>query len=221
MHRAYMTASAAADSSSWYVDSGSTDHMTNTREFFSKYSDISHEKRTVQGVGGILLEVLGIGDINVQVHLADGEHFATLTDVLLVPRLGTSLFSSQRAAQKNVDTVTSKHSCRLITQEGEVVMSGILVSKLYKLLITPLLPSNIAALHVGSFGIPTKKDSLQSLDVWHRRLAHVHHDMLKKMSSRNTVEGLQLLTQAGPPPFCTGCAYGKNHRCGFPFNDER
>lgn len=221
MHCAYMTTSSVAEYSSWYVDSGCTDHMTNTREFFFKYTDISHENRTVQGVGGILLEVIGVGDINVQVHLVDREDFATLTDVLLVPRLGTSLFSSQRAAQKNIDTITSKHSCRLVTQEGEIVMSGVLTSKLYKLLITPLLPSDIAALHVGSFGLATKKDSLQPLDVWHKRLAHVHHDMLKKMSSRNTVEGLTILSRPGPPPFCTGCAYGKIHRCGFPFHDER
>lgn len=222
MHRAYMTTSGVAEHSSWYVDSGCTDHMTNTREFFCKYTDISSENRTVQGVGGILLEVIGIGDVNVQVHLPDREDFATLTDVLLVPRLGTSLFSSQKAAQKNVDTITSKHSCRLVTQEGDTVMSGILTSKLYKLLITPLLPSNIAAFHVnGSFGIAKKKDSLQTLDVWHKRLAHVHYDMLTRMSSRNTVEGLSILSRPGPPPFCTGCAYGKIHRCSFPHNDER
>lgn len=195
--------------------------MTNTNTFFSAFTDISHEKRTVQGVGGITLEVIGVGDINIQVHLGDREEFATLQDVLFVPRLGTSLFSSQRAAQRNVDTITSKHSCRLVTQDGQVVMSGVLISKLYKLCITPLLPSPVAVLHVGSFGVPSKKESLQSLDIWHKRLAHVHHDMLKRMSSHNTVEGLQILGRAGPPPFCTGCAYGKNHRCSFPFSDER
>lgn len=100
-------------------------------------------------------------------------------------------------------------------------MQGVLVNKLYKLLITPLLPSRIAAFHVGTFGVPTKKEGLQSLDIWHKRLAHVHHNMIKKMVSYNTVEGLALIGRPGPHQFCNGCAYGKNHRSSFPFNDER
>lgn len=106
-----MTTSTAADSLSCYVDSGCIDHMTRTNAFFYVYIDISYEKRIVQGVGSITLEVMGVGDINVQVHLGKREEFATLTDVLFVPRLDTRLFPLQRATQKNVDKIMSKHSC--------------------------------------------------------------------------------------------------------------
>lgn len=96
-----------------------------------------------------------------------------------------------------------------MTQDNKVVMSGVYVSKVYKLCITLLLPSSVAAFHAGSIDVPSKKESQQSLNVWHKRLAHVHYDMLKKMSSHNTVEDLHILGRPGPLLFCTGCAYGK------------
>lgn len=49
-HRAYMTTTTGANFSSWYVNSGCTDHMTNINTFFLVYTDISCEKRIVQGV---------------------------------------------------------------------------------------------------------------------------------------------------------------------------
>jgi len=208
------------DFSSWYIDSGYTDHMTNVSNYFSIYTNISFEKRIVQRVGGIVLEVIDIGDINVQVHLGDVEEFATLTEVLFVPKLGTSLFSSQKIAQKNIDTITSKHSYRLVTQSGQIVMQGVLVNKFYKLLITPLLPSHVIAFHVGTFGVLTKKEGLQSLDIWHKQLAYVHHNMIKKMVSHNIVEGLALIGRLTPHQFYNGYTYSKNRRSSFPFNDE-
>jgi hypothetical protein len=206
-----MAPTTSVDSFRWYVDSGCTKHMTNSKEYFELYVDISYKKRIVEGVGGIVLQVIGVGSISIKVNLGDRSELATLTKVLFVPNLGTSLFSSQRVAQKNVDTITSKSTCRLITQEGEIVMKGVLTSKLYKLDIEPLKPANHTALHVGSFGIPTKKEGLQILDVWHKRFGHLHHEMIKKMVRENTVDGLALLGRPAKQEFCTGCAYGKNH----------
>lgn len=224
LHRAYMAFSnavSAVDTDAWYVDSGCTEHMTNNNSFFATYTDISHERRTVTGVGGILLVVMGVGNINVIVDLDNRQDTATLTDVLFVPDLGTSLFSSQRAAQRNIDTITSKSSCRLVIQTGEVVMHGVLVSKMYKLLISAVQPPAHCALHVGSFGVTTKKDSSQSLDVWHKRLGHVNHDTIRATARQELVDGMTLPSNLGSHPFCSGCAYGKNHRSQFPVNAER
>ena len=53
-------------------------------------------------------------------------------------------------------------------------MQGILTSKLYKLDIEPIRPTGHIALHVGSFGITTKKDPSQTLDIWHQRFGHIN-----------------------------------------------
>ena len=147
-----------------------------------------------------------MGDINVIVDLGDRQETATLTDVLYVPDLGTSLFSSQRAAQRNIDTITSKTSCRLVTQLGEVVMRGVLICKMYKLLITAIRPPTDRALHVGNFGVSTRTDSHQSIDVWHKRLGHVNHDTIRYIARHELVEGMSLPSNPGAHSFCSGCA---------------
>jgi hypothetical protein len=70
-------------------------------------------------------------------------------------------------------------------------MKGVLTSTLYKLDIKPLKPANHIALHVGSFGVPTKK-GLQTLDIWHKRFGHVHQEMIEKMVRDGWVGPLRL-----------------------------
>jgi hypothetical protein len=65
-----------------------------------------------------------------------------------------------------------------------------------------------------SFGKEPKKASTQLLSLWHRRLAYVHHTMIKKMASTSMVN--RLILEDKEEEFCVGCAYGKNHRNEFP-----
>jgi hypothetical protein len=106
-------------------------------------------------------------------------------------------------------------------------MQGILTSKLYKLLIQPIRPAESvalsahSALHAGTFSAPNKKEGVQPLQVWHQRLGHVHHNMIKSMIRNDTVDGLTVLNSADDNQLCSGCAYGKNHKATFPWNDDR
>lgn len=68
----------------------------------------------------------------------------------------------------------------------------------------------------SSFGTSSKTDSTQSLDKWHRRLAHVSHSTIRIMASKTMVDGLIL--DSGAHKFCPGWAYGKQHRNLFPVN---
>ena len=92
--RVYMASTTSVDFSGWYVDSGCTEHMTNTEEFFTTYIDISYEQRIVEGVSGVVLQVVGVDSIGIKVNLGSRSELATLTEVLFEPNLGTSLFSS-------------------------------------------------------------------------------------------------------------------------------
>ena len=66
-----------------------------------------------------------------------------------------------------------------------------------------LLPPPEQANVARSFGVETNKDSTQTLDVWHRRLAHVNHGTIKKMEASGMVKGLILVGKDNK--FCTGC----------------
>ena len=98
-------------------------------------------------------------------------------------------------------------------------MMGVLKNKMYRLEMEVLLPPPKQANVTRSFGVETKKDSTQTLDVWHQRLAHVNHGTIKKMEASGMVEGLILVGKDNK--FCTGCAYGKIHRNPFLWNDPQ
>ena len=77
--------------SAWILDSGATDHMTPLVESFSSYEKIAPGKH-VQTADGTLLQVIGIGNMNIQ-------PIGNITNVLHVPKLFVSLISVQRLAK--------------------------------------------------------------------------------------------------------------------------
>ncbi len=55
--------------------------------------------------------------------------------------------------------------------------------------------------------------------MWHKRLAHLNHTMIKTMVAIGLVDGLIL--EGKEEEFCVNCAYGNNHRKQFPWNEPR
>ena len=74
----------------WILDSGATDHMTPLADFLS-YEKIALGKH-VQTANDTLLQVLGIGHMNIQ-------HIGKITNALHVPKLFVNLISVQRLAK--------------------------------------------------------------------------------------------------------------------------
>jgi len=68
--------------------------------------------------------------------------------------------------------------CQLL-EEGNVVMTDNIYNRMYRLNIKVVYPkvaaTALAATSVVSCGIRTTVASTQTLDVWHRRLAHLNH----------------------------------------------
>jgi transposase InsO family protein len=52
--------------------------------------------------------------------------------------------------------------------------------------------------------------------LWHRRLAHVNHDDVKKLVNQDMVTGLKLEAKITPDPICEPCLAGKMHANPFP-----
>ena len=77
--------------SAWILDSGATDHMTPLTEAFTSYEKIAPGKH-VQTADGTLLQVIGIGNLNIQ-------PIGNITNVLHVPKLFVRLIFVQRLAK--------------------------------------------------------------------------------------------------------------------------
>ena len=91
---------------------------------------------------------------------------------------------------------------------------------MYRLFIETVLPAP-GAYVANTFGTQTKKNSMQSIDIWHQRLCHMNHAQIRRIASENLVEGLQLSGDTHHPSFCIGCVLGKSHRNPFPQKEER
>ncbi len=117
-----------------------------------------------------------------------------LIDVLHVPNLGRNLLSCYRTTQKNNFTLHMKDGSQLI-QKGNVVMTKVTGNKMYQLEIEVLTKDDLEVMHANVaklFGVETNKESMQTLFMWHKQLAHLNHTMIKKMATVKMVDGLIL-----------------------------
>ena len=90
-----------------------------------------------------------------------------------------------------------------------LIADGVRCNRLYKMNLRPV---KIAELNIASSG---------SLMLWHERLGHMNFKTLQDMNTKGIVEGLKIINTSEEPPFCEGCAYGKQHRCSFPKSEAR
>ena len=50
----------------WYADSGATHHMTEMKHFFASFESVKPGSWYVHGIGGVKLQVMGVGDIEIE-----------------------------------------------------------------------------------------------------------------------------------------------------------
>lgn len=98
------------------------------------YEDIRDKHDTVEGVGGTMLAIYGVGILAIQVMVKGEWWDSEMTDVLYVPGLGRNLFSELQAVKTALDIIWTNASCKLI-HHGEVVMEGNINNDLWNLLI--------------------------------------------------------------------------------------
>ena len=103
---------------------------------------------------------------------------------------------------------------------GKIVMTGVIYNRMYRLNIE-VIPSETTSIALAStsFGIPTVVESKQTLEVLHKRFAHLNHATIQKIASQAIVTGLVLDNQI--QSFCHGCAYGKHSCAPFLVNELR
>jgi hypothetical protein len=100
----------------WLVDSGSTHHMCNTRDQFTKLEQATSCTRVVLG-NSTSSKVTSVGTIDLEVRTGEGNEVSTnLREVLLVPKLRKNLISVTRLMDDGVDVHfdSTEKSCRII-----------------------------------------------------------------------------------------------------------
>ena len=202
----------------WYTDCGASHHICCRREWFSSYEELPADSWRIRIGNNKCVSAIGRGDILIESRVAGQWEQHVIKDALYYPDCPKNLFSVGQAADKGIQFVYSANTVILKDKKimKKVVGVGIRDAKsessLYRLdfrvIKDPCAHSDVN-LSTGP--------RVQSLTVWHRRLAHVNVRSIIAMQKNDCVTGLNIASgkEIG---FCDGCAKGKIHR--QPFSSE-
>ena len=205
---------------SWIADSGANKHMSHNFQWFSSYTPLpSATSWPVTAIAGHQCYVAGTGTIKILVQLPHKVDIVLLENVLYVPGLQCNLFSTTLMATKHsIDFIGTQTHCHFV-KNHEIIFTRRLIQDMYILDFTVLLPP-VHGHYTAAYGNIPKKEEYQTLQLWHHRLGHLHHDMIKKLALNGSVTGLHLTTQ-NHTDLCSACQFGKMTRQSFPENHFR
>jgi putative component of toxin-antitoxin plasmid stabilization module len=190
----------------WYIDSEASSHMTNFQEYFSDLRD--SEVRIEISLGDDrVVRVARVGTLAFQ---RDGMPPISFTDVLYVPGMKKNLISVSTLQDRGLE-VTFRGSEVLIHPRGSSLASGQVIGvregKLFRFLFQPL------------HALAANSDSSRQLcELWHRRMAHLHHGAPGGL--REVVTGVPQIS-IEHQDVCRGCVLGKFAKASFSSSDTR
>lgn len=187
-------------STSWYQDSGASQHMTSHREWFIQLVELDEPIPIVIG-DATRLDGVAVG--NIEMEAFDGQKWypIVLEDVIYVPNLKFNLFSvSQMLDKGHVQKANVKESTFYSLNGREIVAIAKRKGNLYKMMLRREETSLIA----------------QSIKVWHERLAHQNVKYVRDILKRKRINYIDDWNNY----VCTGCSYGKQHRSSHSNNPK-
>jgi hypothetical protein len=190
----------------WYIDSGASSHMTGIREHFSDLRD-PFVRMDISLGDDRIVTVAGIGTVSFRREDLPPLSF---TDVLFVPGMKKNLISVSTLQDRGLEVLFIGSEVLIYPRGASMDLAqriGVREGELYRLLFRPL-----RAL------VASGDSSRQLCELWHRRMAHLHHGALGGL--REVVTGVpQISTEH--QDVCRGCALGKFAKASFPSSDSR
>ena len=165
--------SASTTPSTWYIDSGASRHMTGARDMFTEISETGLELEIVLG-DDTMVRAVGRGTVRFD---RESMQPMLLRDVLYVPGLKKNLVSVSAIEDRGFGIYVLDGKVYIFSKaEGPSTSYaiGVRCGKLYKLLFQP----HHALAHTES--------SSEICELWHRRMAHLHHSALRMLRDMTT-----------------------------------
>lgn len=185
----------------WFLDSGASDHMTNRREWFVTFNNLS-KPIPVRVGNGETIYAYGKGEINVLAFNNAEWVEKHLSNVLFVPEIRLNLFSSNCALDKGLKLESDQNRC-LLTKNGHIVAVGVRKRKLFQLMFKVESTNNDDVAVYSA----VKQSSLQ---LWHERMGHQHFAHVRRF-----LKSMKIMFTEDAPVVCNGCILGKHHRLSF------
>uniref|UniRef100_A0A0A9XVJ9 Retrovirus-related Pol polyprotein from transposon TNT 1-94 n=1 Tax=Lygus hesperus TaxID=30085 RepID=A0A0A9XVJ9_LYGHE len=197
--RTFLTA-VSTSSNSWYLDSGSSCHITNTEGHLldAKSSDVT----TIATADNNNMLVNKQGRVELKVE-ANGNIFdIDVTDTLYVPGATANLLSVSKIVKNGNKVVFSKQGARVYDKNGILFATADIENSIYRLNVVPTQSSFLAA---------------ASTDLWHHRLGHLNQKGIEYL--KDNASGITGDTKMSK--ICEICIRGKHARSPFRNSTKR
>jgi hypothetical protein len=182
----------------WYIDSGASRHMTDLTQCRDAEVVLGDDRE---------VKVAGCGTVSFR---RESLPPMTLTEVLYVPGLKKNLVSVSTIEEKGYEILFRDGQVLLFPRGSSITSAKVIGTRherLYKFLfqlVRALIHSTIS--------------SSDLCEIWHRRMAHLHHGALRVL--REMVTGVPDFSSEHHE-LCKGCTLGKYTKTAFPSSDSR
>lgn len=181
----------------WYLDSGATDHMTSHQEKLSDYATYSSYVETADRNS---VEVKGKETAAFEQEDANRVMAIILKEVLYVPALDSNLLSVGRMEEMGLKVIFGNGKAEIMEQNGDVIMTARKKGRLYE-----VIERNTAVMMAKNIGL------------LHKRLGHLNMDAVKRVNKESNTEDEALEGTER----CEICIRGKMSRRPFPAGATR
>jgi hypothetical protein len=188
----------------WYIDSGASRHMTTVREHLMDLTQCG-DVEVVLG-DDREVKVAGCGTISFR---RESLPPMILTEVLYVPGLKKNLVSVSTIEEKGYEVLFRDGQVLLFPGGSSITLAKVIGTRherLYKFLFQPVR----ALIHSTS-------STSDLCEIWHRRMAHLHHGALRVL--REMVTGVPDFSSK-KHELCKGCTLGKYTKTVFLRSDS-
>lgn len=176
-------------SNDFYIDSGSTSHMTKNKTILTNACESTDVD--VVTANKSKMHIKCTGDINLDLITKSKNTSAILKNVQYSPVLCANLVSVGQLAKRGKRIVFEDDWCKILDKKQNIGTSS-LVNNLYKLNCEIDLPKAFSA------------------TLWHRRLGHICNDSLN--NTKNAVNGINFSDNKNKTEKCITCIKGKQTR---------
>lgn len=190
------------DSSTWYLDSGASSHMTCHFHWLDNYTPYG-EGRPIRVGNGELVYARGTGSVSVVAQVKDRQFNVRFRNVQYVPDISDNLISIGAADEAGWDVRFGSGKVAMILEEQVIIVGPKIRANLYKLDVSAPMRANIHR-------------SVRTLEDWHKSLGHPSVQVVQSMAKSSCVSGMSIDDKSRNIEGCGECQEGRATRSSHP-----
>ncbi|KAK9711969.1 hypothetical protein QE152_g25159 [Popillia japonica] len=167
------------DSIQWCVDSGCSNHLVNNKDYFKEFIELSNTKKICAAKNGVMLEAIGIGNIEVKCLVNNVTRYCIIKNVYYVPELRKNLLSVSKMEQNGLKVIFSERNVK-VYKGSKIIMTGNNNGSLYSIDME---------LDIPRCNYSANKVNKDQVELWYRRYGRLSVNNINKLVRDNLVNG--------------------------------